>query len=370
MNAVKYMTPTTAEEAPHTPWEPFLVTKEEIDLEIERLLDEDKSKTGFRAASIVHPRVNDGIPSFTPVTEICLNVLKPGERTPARRGNYSLLETAVSGTGRIHAGTTMTVTTRDVWTVPPMQDYWHENTGDEPWVWLSYSNTALLRRTGTYWAEADPTPRVPEGADPTLVDLTNRFNRNTAPIHDLPSTGAELRAYEYLTDIHPVPNPPLHWVWDDMEPHLPLQRGDNNDPSKRQIWLLYNPATERRQGTTQTHFATYAGTPPGTPPYQGKRGHFHTSASVNYHVAGHGYSIVGGDRVDWKAGDLLLSAPSWVEHAHYIGDDGCVILTVQDHPLHISMGSLLWQEDVNQPIYSLGNEEGQKGYVHPRQKGA
>ena len=66
---------------------------------------------------------------------------------------------------------------------------------------------------------------------------------------------------------------------------------------------------------------------------------------------------------------ISFSAPSWLEHAHYIGERGCTILTVQDHPLHISMASLLWQENPNDPILSLGNEEGQKGYVFPREAG-
>lgn len=372
-----FATPSAAAAVADLPWAPLLVPKEAIEREVDRLLDEApvtglRDATGLRAASVVHPRAIDGIPSLTPVTEVTIHVLKPGERTPPRRGNHALLETTVSGEGTVHMGTAFRVERHDVWTVPPMQVYSHHNTGRTPWVWLSYSNAPLLRRSGGYWAETLPAGTLAVPREPAVSvtgDLGARYNRLNAPAHRL-ATAADLRGYEYLTDIEPVANPPRHWAWKDMAPYLPIHAGCNNDPAKRNIWLLYNPATERRQGTTPVHFATYGGAAPGTPPYAGARGHVHISASINYHIRGYGHSIVGGERIDWKAGDLLFSAPGWVEHAHYHGAEGWTVLTVQDHPLHIAMGSLLWQENPGDPILSLGNEDGQKGYVSPRQTGA
>jgi gentisate 1,2-dioxygenase len=368
------MSTVTFAQASHTrqiardAWKPYLVPKEDIDAEIGRLLEGPMPASGFRSASIVHPEARDGVPSFTPVTEVSVNVLRPGESTPPRRGNYSLVETAIQGYGTVEVDDPMHVDLHDVWTIPAMHGYAHRNSGEVPWAWLTYSNAPSLIRTGAYYAEDGPFER---SAAPAPANKTAPANpgRAPGPIRRLPSTGTELRSYEYLVDIEPVANPPLHWAWADMEPHIPTRRGDNEDPDKRGIWLMYNPATERRQGTTPIHFATYAGAAPGTPPFAGTRGHFHISASINYHTRGYGYSVVDGERIDWKAGDLLFSAPSWSEHAHYHGAEGWTVLTVQDHPLHISMGSLLWQEDIDAPILSLGNEEGQKGYVFPRQAG-
>ncbi len=370
MNMITFGTPSAAAPVERDAWCAYLVPKEAIDAEIARLAAGDLPASGYRASSIVHPRATDGIPSFTPVTEVTINVLKPGERTLVRRGNYSLLETSILGGGRASVATThFPIRESDVWTVPSMKPYYYENTSDRLWAWLTYSNAAFLRRIGAYWAE-DNLPIPEPKADVADAPSAERpYTRKTGPIHRMPSTGTELRGYEHLTDIEPVPNPPLHWVWEDIAPYLPINPGHNDDPNKRGIWLLYNPATERRQGTTPVHFATYAGASPGTPPYAGTRGHFHTSASINYHRTGHGYSVVDGQRVDWKAGDLLLSAPSWLEHAHYVGKDGWTVLTVQDHPMQIALGSLLWQESPDQPILSLGNEEGQKGFVFPREAG-
>jgi gentisate 1,2-dioxygenase len=42
---------------------------------------------------------------------------------------------------------------------------------------------------------------------------------------------------------------------------------------------------------------------------------------------------------------------------------------VQDHPLHIGMESLIWQEELDGPILTLGSQTGVKGYVGPRRRG-
>ena len=63
-------------------------------------------------------------------------------------------------------------------------------------------------------------------------------------------------------------------------------------------------------------------------------------------------------RYDWKAGDLMLSAPGWGIHNHASNDQPVYELTVQDQPLMIYMESLLWQEDLKKPWRVLGTESG------------
>jgi gentisate 1,2-dioxygenase len=50
----------------------------------------------------------------------------------------------------------------------------------------------------------------------------------------------------------------------------------------------------------------------------------------------------------------MLSAPGWAVHNHASNDEDVYELTIQDSPLNIWMGSLLWQEDLNHPAESLG----------------
>jgi gentisate 1,2-dioxygenase len=59
-----------------------------------------------------------------------------------------------------------------------------------------------------------------------------------------------------------------------------------------------------------------------------------------------------------KAGDPMLSAPGWAVHNHASLEEDVYQLTVQDSPLNIWMGSLLWQESLDQPIELLGAAQG------------
>jgi gentisate 1,2-dioxygenase len=171
-----------------------------------------------------------------------------------------------------------------------------------------------------------------------------------------------LRGYEYLVDIEPVPDRPLHWPYAATSGLMSQDPGDG----KRTIMALYNPSTQRKQGATSSFFVTLSQIPPGHTPHAEGRGHRHSSVAINYHFKGTGYSIVDGQRIDWEPGDLLLSAPSWREHAHYPSETGVSAYTVQDHPLHIGMESLVWQEKMDGPILALGTEAGQTGYIAPR----
>jgi gentisate 1,2-dioxygenase len=88
------------------------------------------------------------------------------------------------------------------------------------------------------------------------------------------------------------------------------------------------------------------------------RPHRHVSAAINYYFSGSGFSNVAGNRYEWKAGDLMLSAPGWAVHNHASYDDQVYELTVQDQPLNIFMESLLWQEDLKHAPAVLGSQLG------------
>lgn len=350
------------------PTTPFLVTREDIDAEIERLTDIARPANGRRASKVVHPDSGDAFLSLTPSTDVAIQVLKPGEETVAFRSNANEIEICIRGSGQvIAADATHQVGLFDVWNIPPMRVHRYRNTGPDLWVRLTYSNAPLLEKLAVLFSEQGDEIQSQETQNDGLSSTTKqKYSRVDAPDLPIGSAGARLRGYEYLTDIEVVENRTLLWRWQDVRPHLPVTAGDGHRP----IWLLYNPATEKRAGTNNSFFATWTGAVPGMPPFAGKRGHRHTSASINYHASGHGTSVVDGVTVQWKAGDLLFSAPGWSEHAHYFGTDGWEVLTIQEHPMHIALGSLLWQEKIDGPIYALGSQRGQSGYVGPREVGA
>ena len=106
--------------------------------------------------------------------------------------------------------------------------------------------------------------------------------------------------------------------------------------------MYADPAARHPQGATHSFFVTAMLVAPGTKPRPRGRGHRHSSVAVNYHFSGSGVSTVAGQDISWEAGDLLLSAPGWLEHAHYQpGPEGFGAYTVRVRPVHIGMESLV-----------------------------
>jgi len=346
-------------------WPSVRVPAEAIAREIERLVDSTPGEDGLRAASIVHPCSQQPGLGFAPGVDITINVLKPGESTRAVRCNSNQIEFCIQGSGIVSVDARQLRTGKwDVCTIPSMRDYTHYNNGKNIWVRLTYSNKPLLEKLGAYYIEPISSSAATAGAEGQAA-AAKHYTRSNAPDIPIGQDGARIRGYEFLTDIAVVHNSPLHWPWQEIEQHFSQEPGDD----KRGIMLLYNPATERRNGTTHTFFATISSRPAGSPPRPVGRGHRHSSVAINYHFDGAGYSVVDGQTIEWQAGDLLLSAPSWAEHAHYLHSQGSRTLTIQDHPLHIGMESLIWQERMDGPILTLGSEPGQTGYVGPRLAG-
>jgi gentisate 1,2-dioxygenase len=151
-----------------------------------------------------------------------------------------------------------------------------------------------------------------------------------------------------------VESRPLYWPWARVQAELKKLEALGQDYVGRRLYLLYNPMTGRTNGTTPSFFATMTIRPPKIV----DRPHRHVSAAINYYFQGSGRSSVAGNVYEWKAGDLMLSAPGWAVHNHASYDDYVHELTVQDQPLNIAMESLLWQEDMKHPPALLGAEVG------------
>lgn len=338
------------------PWPSIVVSGEAIATEAARLAGAPRPDNGRRASLIVHPHARAPGRGFAPGIDVTINVVGPGERTTNIRKNSNMVEICISGEGIATVqGRDIRVSQRDVWNTPAMQIHSYRNEGQQPWVRLSYSNAPLLEQLEVHYVEefegavppADRNTReIKAGDGPSSRDLALR--------KQITDEGAWLLGYEYLIDIDVLESKALHWPWAKVAEYLPSVNKLDMAYNGRRLFVLYNPVTERRIGTTHSFFATLSSTPPGSHHIP----HRHSSAAINYYLAGHGYSHVGGERIEWKAGDLLLSAPGWVMHAHHTEDEPTSALTIQDHPLHIGMESLIWQERIDEPIRALGSQKG------------
>jgi gentisate 1,2-dioxygenase len=334
-------------------WEPIVIPKEDIDAEIDRLASLSQPANGRRRSVFVHPR-NQKSNGLAPGIEVTLDVLKPGERTVAFRQNSTQVNFVIQGKGSSFVGgKRFDVGLYDVWNTPSMQPCWHQNTGDDLLVRLTYSNAALLEMMNVHYAEENPLSVAPVQHE-TMSEEDKK--RRTSPFgtFKLNDDGAYLMPYEILINPPTVESPALHWPWQEVKAHLDKLEALGKDYVGRRLYLLYNPMTGRTNGTTPNFFATMTIRPPKIV----DRPHRHTSAAINYYFHGSGRSTVEGKVYQWKAGDLMLSAPGWAVHNHASHDDYVYELTVQDQPLNIGMESLLWQESLKLPMAVLGVEEG------------
>lgn len=338
------------------PWEPIVISKEEIDAEVARLAALPLPANGRRRSYCVHP-LNRKSKGLAPGIEVALDVLLPGEETACFRQNSTQVNFVIAGRGETEiSGRRRETALHDVWNTPSMRIYRHRNVGDQIYVRLTYSNGALLEMMNIHVVEEDPRPplhsidKLKENAD-VASDNRKSSPYGTFPLND---EGAWLMPYERLINPPSVESPALYWPWKQVKEHLDKLEALGKGYVGRRLYLLYNPMTGRTNGTTPNFFATMTVRPPKII----DRPHRHSSAAVNYYFSGSGRSTVEGKIYQWKAGDLMLSAPGWAVHNHASFDEPVYELTIQDQPLNIAMESLLWQESLKEPPALLGAEEG------------
>jgi len=336
----------------HDLWPSVIVPKEALDAEVERLSKLPPPANGQRRSLIVHPNSEPPGLGLAPGIRVSLDVLLPGERTAPIRHNSSQVSFCIAGCGTANvAGKHIAFSRFDVWNTPSMDAYTIENATAERQVRLTYSNAALLEKMNVHIIDENPPASALE--PPVAATSAEKHDQNPFGTFEL-AEGAYLMPYEKLVNPDVVPSRPLFWPWKSVKEHLDKLEALGQSYRGRRLYLLFNPSTGHTNGTTHNFFATMCLRPANIV----DRPHRHTAAAINYYFEGSGYSIVEGQRFDWKAGDLMLSAPGWGIHNHASKDQPVYELTIQDSPLNIAMGSLLWQENLSQPAAVLGAQDG------------
>jgi len=335
-------------------WEPVVVPKEQIDDEMERLTDAPLPPNGRRSALIVHPRAQAPGLGLAPGIQVSLDVLLPGEKTVPVRHNSTQVNFCIQGGGHtVVNGKTIRFARYDAWFHPSMGTYQHVNDSDHIQVRLTFSNAPVLEKIHVHVVEENPAVDDPSMREPEPAPDDAQPN----PIGDvfqLTEEGAYLMSYERLINPPVVEQKPIHWPWERVKVELDKLNALGPSYRGRRLYLLYNPATGRTNGTTNNFFATITVRPPRIV----DRPHRHASAAVNYFFAGSGDSVVAGKTYQWKAGDLMLSAPGWAVHRHASHDEPVYELTIQDQAFHLALDSLLWQEDLKRKPRLLGSHPG------------
>jgi gentisate 1,2-dioxygenase len=336
-------------------WAPIVVTKREIDTEVERLAGLPLPANGRRESLIVHPLAEANAPGFAPGIQVKLSVLKPGEKTAAFRHNATEVNFCIRGTGStLVAGKRIDFARYDVWNHPSYAAYRHVNDGKDLQVRLTYSNVPLLQHMQVYLPEDRTEAELRPAEESPEERASDPRRKSPYGMIRIGADGGMLMPYEILINPEAVISKPLHFPWEEVKRELDKLEALGKDYVGRRLYMMYNPITGRTNGITPNFFATMTIRPPKIV----DRPHRHVSAAINYYFHGTGYSTVAGNRYEWGPGDLMLSAPGWAVHNHASNDDHVYELTVQDQPLNIYMESLLWQESLKEPAALLGSEPG------------
>lgn len=332
-------------------WSPLVIPAEEIAAEVERLSSVPRPANGRRTSLVVHPMAEGPGLGLAPGIQVRIEVLLPGERTAPIRHNSSQVCFCIEGSGLSSVGgREIAYSLYDVWIIPGLTSYFHVNPTDRRQVRLSYSNAAILEKMRVHYVDEHP----PEPSPLTAASEAPEKPHPVAHMFQMGGDGPPLMSYERLINPPVVPQETLHWPWADVKQELDKLMALGPSYRGRRLYLLYNPATGRTNGTTHNFFATMTIRPPGIV----DRPHRHASAAINYFFAGSGWSRVAGRRYEWSAGTLMLTAPGWAIHNHASDDEPVYELTIQDSPMHLAMDSLMWQEDLKHPPRLLGSQPG------------
>jgi gentisate 1,2-dioxygenase len=334
-------------------WSPVVIPKEQLEDQVKRLAGAPAPANGRRSVLIAHPESKEPGIGLAPGIRVTLDVLLPGERTRPVRHNSTQVSFCIQGSGHtIVKGKTIRFTQYDVWIHPSLSTYTHVNDTREMQVRLTYSNAPLLEKLMIHYVDDNPPDEAGETAGAEEMG-----SRPASPFPDfiqIDDEGATLMSYEKLINPEAVEQRPLHWPWARVKEELDKLAVLGKGYVGRRLYLLYNPATGRTNGTTNNFFAAITIRPPSI----NDKPHRHASAAINYFFGGSGKSVVDGKTYYWKAGDLMLTAPGWAIHNHSSNDQPVYELTIQDQPLNIAMDSLLWQEDLKHPPRLLGSQKG------------
>jgi len=227
-----------------------------IDAQIESLADLPRPANGRRQVMFVHPSAPPVGRGLTPGVRVTLDVLKPGEETVPVRQNATQVNFCIRGSGRAVVGErTISYAQYDAWSHPSYATYRHINDSKGLHARLTYSNAALLEMMRVLLVEDDP--RVAG-----VAAEEEATGAEALPTFTIGADGAALMPYETLISPPAVPSRCLHWPWHTVKEQLDKLAALGESYRGRRLYLLFNPRTDRFNGTTPNFFATITIRPP------------------------------------------------------------------------------------------------------------
>ena len=292
--------------------------------------DRDVERRTLRLAT---PGIDRGT---THTITAALQLLLPGECAPAHRHTPTAIRWVLKGTGAYTTveGDKCYMEPGDLILTPSWTWHDHNNEGTEPMIWLDGLDVPLVRYLRANFYEAYPEDQQPIVG---VAESEKRF-----------ASGALRPAWEDTQ----LPYSPLwHYKWDKTYEALSRLAEIDASPFDDVAMEFSDPATGGPVLRTMTCWAQLIR--PGISTHA----HRHTSCAVYQVYKGEGYSVIDGQRFDWRESDFFVVPPwAWHEHANESGDEA-ILFSIQDIPIMKDMA--LYREEPfaenagHQPVTSL-----------------
>jgi len=266
-----------------------------------------------RVLRLTNPELAGVSASNTMVANI--QIVMPGEIASAHRHSASALRLIIEGKGgyTVVNGDRIPMSPGDLVLTPNWTWHDHANDTDAPMIWLDGLDTPLVRmlEAGFYEEYYKETQTVGEGVDPSFAKYAD---------------GGLRPAWEAAPSARYSPL----WHYPMAQARAALERlaaEHSGSPFDGVILEYTNPVTG---GPAMPTIACYIQM---LRPGEHTQAHRHV-ACTNYHVIeGSGYSVVGGQRLDWDDKDVF-TVPTWTFREHVnSGERPAFLFSFSDAPV-------------------------------------
>ncbi len=247
----------------------------------------------------------------------------PGESAPAHRHTPAAIRLMLSGRGyTVVEGEAVFMEPGDLVLTPGWTWHDHRNDGDETMVWLDGLDVPFVRGMNAQFYEDFEGKQLQPKLVPDNASVS-RFGSGVVPSDEPAVTRhSPLTKYPYgstlasLRRLREVKGDPEHGVSIDFV--HPLTGGPVLPTMACAMQLL--------------------------PPGRASQARRHTSSTVFCVTQGEGYTVVNGERMDWKHKDFFV-VPSWTWYEHHAtGTEDVTLFSMSDRPLLEPFG--LYREQV------------------------
>jgi gentisate 1,2-dioxygenase len=265
--------------------------------------------------------INPGLPARYGATHTLwagFQYLLPREVAPAHRHSPAAIRFIVQGDGAFTTvdGDKCVMSRGDLVLTPPWTWHDHGNESDEPMIWLDGLDLPLVAEMEATFYE--PFPQDAQPVERPVGDSERRYG-----IGQLRPTW-ERWAGPF--------SPLLNYKWARTEEALRRLATVGASPYDDVAMEYINPHTGGPLMPTIACWIQLLRSGVRT------KAHRHTGSAVYLAFEGQGYSVIDGQRFDWRRGDLFV-VPTWAWHEHASADGTeAILFSVQDTPVMQALG--------------------------------